>query len=172
MAAVSRDVDAKERLFRSRPGRDALLVATNGIDLDPATWATDIVVIPTVALRPFIAPGEFGSTLIVLSSVADDALEADPSAPPRHLVKMTAALGDELRLRILHVLAKDELTASEIADRLRVERTSLHHHLGILRSAGLVTMHEAGSQGWRYTRRAGRLAEVASALSAYLDPED
>lgn len=170
-AVIARDVAAKDQLFASVPGREALLTATNGIDLDPATWATDIVVIPTVALRPFIAPGEFGSTLIVLSSVADEAFEADASAPPRHLVKVTAALGDELRLRVLHILAEDELTASEIADRLRVERTSLHHHLGILRSAGLVTMHDAGSQGWRYSRRDARVEDVASALAAYLAPK-
>jgi DNA-binding transcriptional ArsR family regulator len=169
-AVIARDVAAKKRLFASLPGREALLAATNGIDLDPATWATDIVVIPTVALRPFIAPGEFGSTLIVLSSVADDAFEADASAPPRHLVKLTAALGDELRLRVLHILADEELTASEIADRLRVERTSLHHHLGILRSAGLVTMHDAGAQGWRYSRRDARVEDVTSALAAYLAP--
>jgi DNA-binding transcriptional ArsR family regulator len=170
-AVVARDVEAKELLFASLPGREALLTATNGIDLDPATWATDVVVIPTVALRPFIAPAEFGSTLIVLSSVADDALEADASAPPRHLVKLTAAIGDELRLRILHVLATDELTASEIAGRLGVERTSLHHHLGILRSAGLLTMRDAGSQGWRYSRRDAHVADVASALVAYLAPD-
>ena len=167
-AVIARDVEAKQRLFASLPGREALLMATNGIDLDPTTWATDIIVIPTVALRPFIAPGEFGSTLIVLSSVADAAFEADASAPPRHMVKMAAAIGDELRLRILRILANDELTASEIAGRLGVDRTSLHHHLGILRSAGLLTMHDAGSQGWRYSRRDAGLEDVASALAAYL----
>ena len=76
-AVIARDVEAKQRLFASLPGREALLMATNGIDLDPTTWATDIIVIPTVALRPFIAPGEFGSTLIFLSSVAVGAFESD-----------------------------------------------------------------------------------------------
>lgn len=123
------------------------------------------------SFRWLVAPAESGSTLIVRSSVADDAFEVDPSTPPRHLVKLTAAIGDELRLRILHVLANDALTASEIAGRLGVERTSLHHHLGILRSAGLLTMHDAGSQEWRYSRRDARLADVAAALAGYLAPD-
>jgi DNA-binding transcriptional ArsR family regulator len=73
-----------------------------------------------------------------------------------------------LRLRILHALADGELTASEIADRLGVERTSLHHHLGILRSAGLVTIRDDGVGGWRFTRRADGVGDVGAALSAYL----
>jgi DNA-binding transcriptional ArsR family regulator len=144
------------------PGRDRCLAR-------PAT-DTEIVVIPTVALRPFLAPVEFESTEVFLCSVADDAFDDDPAAPPRRLVKLAAALGDELRLRILHTLADGELTASEIADRLSVERTSLHHHLGILRSAGLVSIHDDGIHGWRFTRRAGSVDDVGVALSAYLGP--
>ena len=86
-------------------------------------------------------------------------------------MKLAAALGDERRLRILHVLADGELTASEIADRLGVDRTSLHHHLGILRSAGLVSIHDDGVHGWRFARRAEGVGDVGAALTAYLgDP--
>jgi DNA-binding transcriptional ArsR family regulator len=148
--------------------REALRIATNGVDFEPAPWATDIVVIPTVAMRPFIAPVESFSTAIFLCSVADDAFDDDPAAPPRLLVKMAAAVGDELRLRILRVLADDELSASEIADRLGVDRTSLHHHLGILRSAGLVAIHDDGVQGWLYKRRGARVADIGTELAAYL----
>ena len=171
MAVIGRDIVAKERLLGSRPARDALMVATNGVDVEPASWATDIVVVPTVAMRPFLAPSEFETTAIFLCSAGDEAFEDDPAAPPRRLVKVAAAIGDELRLRILRTLGENELTATEIADRLGVDRTSLHHHLGILRSAGLVTIHDDGVHGWRYTRRAARVADVGSELAAYLDPK-
>ena len=168
---VDRDVALKERLFGASPGRDALQIATNGVDFEPTAWATEIVVIPTVALRPFLAPIEFGAAAIFLCSVADEAFDADPAAPPRRVVKIAVAIGDELRLRILHALVDDEMTASEIADRLGVDRTSLHHHLGILRSAGLVAIRDDGVHGWRYTRRAARVDHVGSALDAYLGPQ-
>ena len=170
MAIIGRDVVAKEQLFTTQPGRTALQVATNGVDVDPAAWATDIVVVPTVAMRPFIAPVESGSTAIFLCSVADEAYDVDPAAPPRALVKITTAIGDELRLRILHLLSDEELTASEVATRLGIERTSLHHHLGILRSAGLVAIHDDGFHHWRYSRRGARVSDVGSALASYLDP--
>lgn len=168
LAAIGRDVDAKERLFAATPARDALRISTNGVDLEPDRWVKAIVVVPTVALRPFMGPVESGSTLILLCSVADESLEADPGAPPRRLVKLAAALGDERRLRILHVLGDNELTASEIADRLGVERTSLHHHLGILRSAGLLAIRDDGINGWRYARRPDGLSDVGTALTDYL----
>lgn len=169
LAVIARDADAKERLLNSSPARDVLRISTNGVDFDPGAWVTEIVVVPTVALRPFLAPVECGSIEIFLCSVADEAFNDDPDAPPRRLVKLAAALGDELRLRILHVLADGELTASEIADHLGVERTSLHHHLGILRSAGLLTIRDDGVGGWRFARRADGVQDVGAALAEYLD---
>lgn len=70
--------------------------------------------------------------------------------------------------RILNVRAGSELTASEIADRLGVQRTSLHHHLGILRSAGLLKIHDDGTHGWRFSRATDDPGDLAAALADYL----
>jgi DNA-binding transcriptional ArsR family regulator len=171
-ALVRRDVAAKQTLFRDEPMHQALRVATNGVDFDLAGWATEIVVIPSVALRPFIAPVESGSKQLILCSVADEAFDDNPATPPRRLVKVTAALGDEVRLRILHELAGADLTAAELAARIGIERTSLHHHLGVLRSAGLVAARAEGLQSWRYTRRADGITGVSAALNRYLGSAD
>jgi DNA-binding transcriptional ArsR family regulator len=168
LTLIGRDVETKERLFGETPAREALLVASNGVQFDPNGWATEIVVVPTVAIRPFIVPVEWRSTSIILCSVADEAFDDDPAAPPRRLVQAAAALGDALRLRVLHELGSAELTASELADRLGVDRTSLHHHLGILRSAGLVTVRAEGLQSWRYAARADGITGTAEALTGYL----
>ena len=165
---VRRDIAAKRTLFQKTPVDEALRVSTNGVDFDLAGWATEILVIPTVALRPFIAPVESGSRQLILCSVADEAFDDDPATPPRRLVKVTAALGDEVRLRILRELAGSELTAAELATRIGVERTSLHHHLGVLRSAGLVAARAEGVQSWRYTRRVDGITDVSTALDRYL----
>jgi DNA-binding transcriptional ArsR family regulator len=103
--------------------------------------------------------------------VADEAFDEDPGAPPRRLVKVASALGDELRLRILRELVASEYTASELSARLGVERTSLHHHLGILRSAGLISARAEGLQSWRYTSRPDGIREVSGGLQRYLDGE-
>ena len=169
---TARDVEAKERLFRDTPTQEALRVATNGVEVDPTGWASEIVVVPTVALRPFIAPVEQEATLLLVCSVGDEAFDDDPAAPPRRLVQAAAALGDELRLRILRELAGGEATASQLATRLGVDRTSLHHHLGILRSAGLVAMKAQGVQSWRYSLRVDGVATASEALAGYLLPRE
>jgi hypothetical protein len=170
LVLVARDLEHKERLLGSVGPREALRAYTSGVDLEPDPASTEIVVIPTVAMRPFIVPAEWRSSTLILCSVGDEAFDDDPAAPPRRLVKAAIALGDELRLRALHELRGGELTASELAERLGVDRTSLHHHLGILRSAGLVTVRANGAESWHYSARADGIAGATSALTGYLDP--
>jgi DNA-binding transcriptional ArsR family regulator len=168
LAAIERDRLAKDRLLAEEPGQAVLTAATNGVTFTPSPWVTGIVIVPTVALRPFIVPTELRHTAVFVCSVADEALDVDPLAPPRRLVKTAAALGDELRLRILRVLQGEELSASEIAERIGVGRTSLHHHLGILRSAGLLTIRDEGERGWRYALRDDAIAGLGLEVESFL----
>jgi len=107
---------------------------------------------------------------VLSSTLYKPAVQPEAITPQRRLVKLAAALGDETRLRILNVLASSELAASEIADRLGVERTSLHHHLGILRSAGLLKIHDDGLRCWRFARSDDGAGDLGSALAEYLRP--
>ena len=168
VAAIERDAAARERQLASESGEAVLAAATTGLEFRASPWVMEIVIVPTVALRPFIIPTELERTAVFLYSVADEAFDVDPAAPPRRLVKVAAALGDELRLRVLHVLRDEQLSASEIAERLDVDRTSLHHHLGILRSAGLLTIRDEGVRGWRYALRDDGLDAVGPGLASYL----
>jgi DNA-binding transcriptional ArsR family regulator len=170
LAAVERDRIAKDEQLATMPGQAVLTAATNGVSFNPSPWVAEIAIVPTVALRPFLVPTELRETSIFVCSVADEALDVDPTAPPRRLVKAAAALGDELRLRVLHMLRDEDLNASEIAERLGVERTSLHHHLGILRSAGLLTIRDEGERGWRFALREDGLRGLGPELESYLGP--
>src|SRR3954463_1727599 len=100
-------------------------------------------------MRPFVVPVDTETRVIYLCPVADEAFDADRAAPPRRLVKVAAAMGDPPRLRILRGRGAGGLSATELAERLGVARTSLHHHLGILRSAGLLAINDDGLGGWR-----------------------
>jgi DNA-binding transcriptional ArsR family regulator len=172
LGLISRDIGSKERLFARTSRTEALRIATNGVELASLGWADEIVLVPTVALRPFLLHIEWQSTLLIVCSVADATYDDDPEVPPRRLVQAATALGDALRLRILHELAVGELTASELADALGVERTSLHHHLGILRSAGLVAVRAEGVQSWLYSVRQDGLDAATAALTGYLRPTE
>ena len=54
------------------------------------------------------------------------------------------ALGDPTRRRILELLADGDLTAGQIADNFDISKPSVSNHLGVLRSAGLVTSRRSG----------------------------
>jgi DNA-binding transcriptional ArsR family regulator len=80
-------------------------------------------------------------------------------------VRLSKALGDEKRLRILRALADGEKTLMELADTFGVAKTTMHHHMIILRSAGLVTV---GVGSKRYRLRHETVPDVGALLSGYL----
>lgn len=54
------------------------------------------------------------------------------------------ALGEPLRLRIVDLLRRGELTVGEIAEKLATELATISHHLQILKNAALVTPRREG----------------------------
>ena len=54
------------------------------------------------------------------------------------------ALNDSTRREILELLKKSDLTAGEIADRFKISKPSISHHLDLLKQAGLVQSVKEG----------------------------
>lgn len=57
-------------------------------------------------------------------------------------------LGDETRLRLLRLLAREALNVSELTAILGVAQSGVSRHLGLLRDAGLVAEARAGAFVW------------------------
>ena len=57
-----------------------------------------------------------------------------------------AALGDPTRRAILSMLAKEDLTAGQIADAFEMTKPSISHHLSVLKEADLVEARRAGQR--------------------------
>jgi ubiquinone/menaquinone biosynthesis C-methylase UbiE len=57
-------------------------------------------------------------------------------------------LGDETRLRLLRLLAREPLNVSELTGILGVAQSGVSRHLGLLREAGLVVEQRAGTFTW------------------------
>ena len=56
------------------------------------------------------------------------------------------ALGDETRLRILRLLAKDRLSVNELADKLKVSEYNVSKHLRVMKEAGLLEIEKEGQR--------------------------
>jgi SAM-dependent methyltransferase len=57
-------------------------------------------------------------------------------------------LGDETRLRLLRVLAREAVNVSELTAILGLAQSGVSRHLGLLRDAGLVLEERAGTFAW------------------------
>jgi DNA-binding transcriptional ArsR family regulator len=81
-------------------------------------------------------------------------------------VNALAALSDPTRLRIVELLAEDELTAGEIASCFPTSRPGISRHLRVLREHGLV---QARGEGRRriYSLEPRPLAELDEWLARY-----
>jgi ArsR family transcriptional regulator len=75
-------------------------------------------------------------------------------------------LGDEARLRLLRVLARERLNVTELTGVLGLAQSGVSRHLGLLKDAGLVAEERDG--GFSYYRLAGALDDGDQVLSRLL----
>lgn len=146
--------------FLEEVSRGATIVAEPGTDV--------IELFPQWALRPWNVFWEHGTAQIIGVAVPTEHASANPDDPPDRLVALAKALGDERRLRILRRLTDGSYTLQELADHFRIPKTTLLHHLVILRAAGIVRV--GSGQNGRYTLRTDVPGEIQRLLAAYLPP--
>ncbi|CAN5569310.1 hypothetical protein BH23CHL6_BH23CHL6_06830 [soil metagenome] len=140
--------------------------AVNGTDVVPAPGVDEIEIFPTWVLRPWNVFCEQDPVLLIGVGVTAGQLSDDPAAPPDRLVRLARAFGDERRLRILRQLLGGSYTLQQLAEQLGTPKTTLLHHLVILRSVGIVQVGTSG-QG-RYSLRPGTIRELYLLLDDYL----
>ena len=165
MPIIERDAEAKRELQRELPMDRFITTATNGVEFAPRPGIERVVLVPSFVNRPLVTYNELGETLLIVYPVADESVSADAGAPPLRLVRLSKALGDEKRLRILRALAEGEKSLMELAEMFGVPKTSMHHHMIVLRSAGLVAV---GVGQKRYRLRSETVPDIGALLGAYL----
>lgn len=165
MPILERDAEAKRELRQSIPEDRFIEVATNGYDYIPEPFISTIVLAPSFVGRPSIVFTDYHDCKIFCYPVDDESLTVDKDAPPERLVRLYKALGDERRLRILKKLTTGNFNLQEIADAFGVGKSTLHHHMVTLRSAGLIRLRSSDK---RYSLRQEMLPGAAELLAAYL----
>ena len=165
MPIIERDAEAKREQVRELSLEEFVRTATNGVEYTPRPGVERLVMIPSFINRPVVTFTEFGEVLLVFFPVADESVSADADAPPIRLVRLSKALGDEKRLRILRALADGEKSLMELAEMFGVAKTTMHHHMIVLRSAGLISV---GVGAKRYRLRSEAVPNIGALLSGYL----
>lgn len=149
-------------------GPELVELATGGIWLEPEPGLERALLVPQHHFRPWtIPPHSLKGTW--LFGYPADVLPPAPGEPGPRLLRLTRALADENRLRILRFLAGGTRTFTEVLQFSGLSKGTVHHHLVALRAAGLVRFHGAFSHTGRYSLRPGALAGVSETLQAFIE---
>jgi DNA-binding transcriptional ArsR family regulator len=140
---------------------------------DNMRWAIDasqrdVLLAPSYVARPFIYYVEHRGTTLILFPVSDDSISGDGFGPSARLVQLAKALGDEGRVRVLHALRERDMTTSELVELLGVPRTTLWHHVLILRGAGLIRPTGKGPAQRTFGLREEALSELSDLLDGFV----
>jgi DNA-binding transcriptional ArsR family regulator len=150
----------------AQPARELVETVTNGILMEPSPDLLSVTLVPQYHERPYNhdVAGLRGPIILYPA----DVLPAPADVPPPALVRLTRALSDESRLRLLRFLTDGPCTLTEVARFLGLSQPTVHHHLVQLRAAGLVRVHFVLASPSRYSLRPHALEQLTGQLGAYL----
>jgi DNA-binding transcriptional ArsR family regulator len=164
---LRRSARAARALGEKLAPEELIDVATSGIRYVPEPGIERILLVPHVVSRPWSIFTEAGPTKIICYGVSEQHVTGD--APPDPLVAAYKALGDETRLRILRRLAEGPATLHELTELLGLAKSTVHGHLLVLRTGGLVLADVSNSKKTGYRLRRETLVESAALLENYLE---
>lgn len=164
--------DAEHRQQQLDAGMDVaeiVLEATNGYELSGDPTVHRIILQPSYWIRPWLIVGRSGDAEVLTTAVEEQFLVLPAEAPSPGLLKLFKALQDESRLKLLRRLSSGPITLAEATAELDVAKATTHHHLSILRQAGLVSVGGEGRIS-RYSLREDPAQLAAEVLTDYLQP--
>lgn len=163
---LERDCQAKQEMQQKLEPEALVEWATGGIQYAPEPNVTHVLLVPHYIYRPWNIQADMEHTKIFYYPIADESLskEYDPDRPPHFLVHRFKALGDEHRMRIVKMLHEKDHTLQELTDKLELAKSTVHHHLSMLRSAQL-----AGVEDQRYYLKRGNLSTLFAQWQSYLE---
>lgn len=160
------DAAAKRALTETTPPQELVELATCGISLEPAPGREVVLLAPQYHYRPWNLLWTYRGLRAFLYPA--DALPPVAGEPPPALLRLTRALADESRLRLLRFLAATPRGFSEVVRHSGLAKSTVHHHLVVLRAAGLVRVHDRADGSTTYSLRGDALAALGPRLEGFL----
>lgn len=161
---------AAQRATSTRDSAKAVIEeVTNGLDYEIPIGVSRVTLVPSVVVRPLSLIDQSRDTLLVFYGMADEFIDSDPEAPPSWLVKTYKALSDERRLRILRRLSEEEASLDDLVDLLGLSKSTVHHHMSVLRAAGLVRVRMSGNKDHKESKTYALRTQALTNAGAFLD---
>lgn len=163
---LATDANAKRALLPTMAPEAVVEMATDGGYFEPTPNLDLVVLTPQHHYRPWsVSPAGFYQGVRFCYYPAD-VVPLLPDEPPPGLRRLTHALDDDNRLRILRVLAMAPRSFMEVVKATDLPKSSAHSHLMALRAAGLVRVHDRDG-ALSYSLRADALHGLEERLNAF-----
>ncbi len=124
----------------------------------------DVVLVTSPMATPIVVELAEADRTVIVHPPLGEAGATDAGARLRDLGR---ALGDGTRMRVLHLLKGGERTLVELCAALDAPRTTLLHHLALLRGAGLVDLSVTAGEPNVYRLRFEGFDELGQAARAF-----
>ncbi len=170
LTGLAADAAAKRALLETTVPDAVVEAATSGVYLEPVADLDRVLLIPQYHYRPWNLT--FAYHRARLFHYAADALPPGPDEPPPDLHRMTHALADDTRLRLLRFLATGPQSFGAIVAWAGIPKSTVHYHLVALRAAGLVRIHDRSRGNDTFSLRLSALAALNDRLLSFLGVTD
>jgi len=168
--ALKADAEEKRSLAARVPAQQVIEEATNGLLAESTLRLEFVTLTPQFHYRPLNVIDVCGTNAMVYFYPIElpDSLSC---GVPQRLLRMGNAISDPTRLKILGFLKSGPHTFTEITRFLGMYKSTVHYHLVILRSAGLLSLHMSGAEIVKFSLRPQAAAILASAAKSFLEVE-
>jgi len=135
-----RDKALKEKMLKNLEPDQFVEWATDGVKYPPEPSVHKVLLIPHYIYRPWNVEADLEGVKVFYYAVSNESISDESKyVPNKLLVQRFKALGDETRLKILKIIKEKNTTLQELTTELELGKTTVHHHLKILKSARLVS---------------------------------
>lgn len=167
LAGLAAEAEARREAAASTNTLDLVEQVTGGIRLEEPGPVSSVLLVPHYHFRPLNLIDWDGAHAEI--SYPCDPLPLAPGEVPRALRRMVKALDDDSRLQILRFLARGPAAFTDVVAAAGLAKSTVHHHLVALRTAGLVLVHKRADNTDRYSLRPESLDQLGPGLRAFLE---
>ncbi|MEH7292200.1 metalloregulator ArsR/SmtB family transcription factor [Priestia megaterium] len=162
---LERDVQQKRALYSTYTSEEFVKHVT-GIDYQPEPSIHQVLLIPQYIYRPWNVETTLPGIKVFYYPISDENVYEieDPYSPPSALLHGYKALGDETRLKIIKLLTEKDYSLQELTRQLTIPKSTVHHHLALLRAAWIVKVHKS-----RYYIQLENLNSIQEKLQRFLE---
>ncbi|WP_411342622.1 winged helix-turn-helix domain-containing protein [Paenibacillus sp. WLX1005] len=164
---IAEDGEEKLRLLDKMEPAALIEYASGGLVVPEMPGLNTVILFPTVHNRPINTYCFYEGFLLIQYPV--DVHEEGEEDPPNVLLRMTRALSDPERLRMLRYIGGDEpKSLQDMSHDLLQPQETLMHHLMMLRVAGLLRIHLGREDIDRFSLRQDGASELQLFLESYI----